>query len=109
MPYFFVNRLLLVFLVIISVVLRAELDDYLPQDPGPTSSNYGDTGLFEIPTARMMPEGSLKIGFNNTYPYEMTAQQVFSHPLTRRSGVSDIGYTSRSTWDILFWSRGYWR
>ena len=69
---YFLTRLLLVFSLIVSNILLADLDDYLPKDPGPTSSNYGETGLFEIPTARMMPEGSLKIGLNSSYPYEMT-------------------------------------
>ena len=53
--------------------MSADIDDYLPRDPGPTSSNYGDTGLMEVPTARLMPEGSFKIGLNSSYPYEVTA------------------------------------
>jgi len=62
----------LVFLLLLSPYVKSGLDDYLPKDPGPTSSNYGETGLLEIPTARLMSEGSFKIGFNNSYPYEMT-------------------------------------
>ena len=37
------------------------------------SSNYGETGLLEVPTARLMPEGSFKIGLNSSFPYEVTA------------------------------------
>ena len=62
----------LVCLFFISFAL-ADLDDYLPRDPGPTSSNYGETGLLEVPTARLMPEGSFKIGLNSSFPYEVTA------------------------------------
>jgi len=49
------------------------IDDYLPVDPGPTSTHFGDTGLLEMPTARLMPEGSLKLGLNSFYPYEVTS------------------------------------
>jgi len=59
-------------LLVFSCLLVSGLDDYLPRDPGPTSSNYGETGLLEIPTARLMSEGSLKIGLNSSFPYEMT-------------------------------------
>ena len=69
---YFLTRLLLVFSLIVPTLLLADLNDYLPRDPGPTSSNYGETGLFEVPTARMMPEGSLKFGLNSSYPYEQT-------------------------------------
>tara|TARA_B100000029_G_scaffold421428_1_gene427699 strand:- start:1253 stop:3406 length:2154 start_codon:yes stop_codon:yes gene_type:complete len=71
MPYF-PKRLLILVLLSFCIPLRADLDDYLPLDPGPTSSIYGETGLFEVPTARMMPEGSLKFGLNSSFPYEMT-------------------------------------
>ena len=68
-----VKVLLCLFIIFLSKPIKAELDDYLPKDPGPTSSNYGDTGLLEIPTARLMPEGSFKIGINSFDPYEVTA------------------------------------
>ena len=67
------KALLCLFIICLTKPIKAELDDYLPKDPGPTSSNYGDTGLLEIPTARLMPEGSLKIGINSFDPYEVTA------------------------------------
>ena len=60
-------------LVFGSCNLYSELDDYLRRDPGPTSTNYGGTGLLEIPTARFMEEGTFKIGLNSSFPYEMTA------------------------------------
>ena len=69
---YFLTRLVLAFSLIVPTILLADLNDYLPRDPGPTSSNYGETGLFEVPTARMMPEGSLKFGLNSSNPYEQT-------------------------------------
>ena len=68
-----VIRLIISFILLNSYVLIADIDDYLPRDPGPTSNNYGQTGLLELPTARLMEEGSFKIGLNSTYPYEVTA------------------------------------
>ena len=67
------KALLCLFIICLTKPVKADLDDYLPRDPGPTSSNYGDTGLLEIPSARLMPEGSLKIGINSFDPYEVTA------------------------------------
>ena len=75
-----ISKCLLVLLSLTSNPIRSGLDDYLPKDPGPTSSNYGETGLLEIPTARLMGEGSFKIGFNNSYPYEMTIMGATPFP-----------------------------
>ena len=51
----------------------SSIGDYLPKDPGPTSTNFGETGLIDMPTARLMQEGSLKIGFSNFSPYQVTS------------------------------------
>lgn len=68
------EKFLLFFLILfIFNSVKASIDDYLPRDPGPTSSNYGNTGLLEMPTARLMDEGSFKFGINSSYPYEVTA------------------------------------
>ena len=67
------RRLPFIFAIIFSSLIQGGIDDYLPRDPGPTSSNYGQTGLLELPTARLMEEGSLKIGINSSFPYEVTA------------------------------------
>ena len=40
---------------------------------GPTSSNYGNTGIIEIPNARFLPEASLRFNFSSSYPYEFTS------------------------------------
>ncbi len=52
--------------------LNASLEDYYPYKLGPTSSNYGYTGLLEMPSARLMEEGTLKFGISASYPNEYT-------------------------------------
>ena len=52
--------------------LSAALEDYYPYKMIPTSSNYGETGLLEMPSARFMEEGSLKFGISASYPNEYT-------------------------------------
>ena len=63
MPYLF---------FLFSTQLNASLEDYYPYKLGPTSSNYGYTGLLEMPSARMMEGGSLKFGISASYPNEYT-------------------------------------
>lgn len=59
-------------LIFCSLKLSSSIYDYLPRDPGPTSGNFGETGLFDMPSARFMPEGSLKFGISSFDPYEVT-------------------------------------
>ena len=59
-------------LLLASLNIYPSIEDYFPQDLGPSSSNYGEVGLMEIPTARFMDEGSLKIGISASYPNEHT-------------------------------------
>ena len=59
-------------LIFYSLNLSSSIYDYLPRDPGPTSGNFGETGLFDMPSARFMPEGSLKFGISSFNPYEVT-------------------------------------
>ena len=39
----------------------------------PSSSNYGNTGIIEMPNARMMPEASLRFNFSSSFPNEFTS------------------------------------
>ncbi len=55
-----------------SVQLSASLEDYYPYQLTPTSSNYGYTGLLEMPSARFMDGGALKFGISASYPNEYT-------------------------------------
>tara|TARA_B100000686_G_scaffold261744_1_gene274811 strand:+ start:4421 stop:6577 length:2157 start_codon:yes stop_codon:yes gene_type:complete len=69
-------RYFLFILLLMSYKAFSSIDDYLPVDTGPTSTNFGETGLLEMPTARLMPEGTLKIGFNSFFPYEVTSMSA---------------------------------
>ena len=53
-----------------SVQLSASIEDYYPYQLTPTSSNYGFTGLLEMPSARFMDGGTLKMGISASYPNE---------------------------------------
>ena len=52
--------------------LSASIDDYFPYNIGPSASNYGETGLIEIPNARFMESGSLSFNYSSSYPNEFT-------------------------------------
>ncbi len=52
--------------------LGASLEDYYPYQLSPSSSNYGDTGLLEMPSARFMGAGGLKFGISASWPNEYT-------------------------------------
>ena len=51
------------FLALFLGSISSDIDDYLPLTTGHTSTNYGETGLFEMPTARFQEAGNLKFGF----------------------------------------------
>ena len=55
-----------------SLDVSASLEDYYPKKLEPTSSNSGITGILEMPNARFMTEGSMKIGFSSSWPNEYT-------------------------------------
>ena len=59
-------------LLLFNTQLSASLEDYYPYKLSPTSSNYGYTGLLEMPSARFMDEGSLKFGLSASWPNEYT-------------------------------------
>ena len=50
----------------------ASVYDYFPKKLGYSSTNYGVTGLIQLPSARFMDEGSMKIGYSSSFPYEYT-------------------------------------
>ena len=62
-----------IFFLIISFKFEAAIEDYMPQDVGPTSTRYGGIGLIEIPTARFAKAGNLRLGITSSWPYEVTA------------------------------------
>ena len=50
-----------------------EIKDYYPYTVEQSASNYGITGILEIPNARFMKEASLRFNFSSSYPYEYTS------------------------------------
>ncbi len=55
----------------LSSIVLSSIDEYFPENKA-TSSNYGNTGLLEIPSARFAKEGTLKFGISSSFPNEFT-------------------------------------
>ena len=66
------SKLIFILIVFFSGYLFSSIEDYYPYNLEPTSSNYGETGLYNLPSARFMEEGTLKLGISGSYPYEYT-------------------------------------
>ena len=66
------KRSVLFSFLVFSNLASTSIYDYFPKKLEPTSSNYGITGVINMPNARSMHEGSMKIGFSSSYPYEYT-------------------------------------
>ena len=56
-----------------SCISITAIRDYYPYKVLPSSSNYGNTGIIEMPNARIMPEASLRFNFSSSYPNEFTS------------------------------------
>jgi len=70
----FLSKLALSLLTIsLANSVNASIEDYFVKDVGPTSSRYGGIGLIEVPTARFVKEGNLRLGITSSWPYEVTA------------------------------------
>ncbi len=71
------NKVLCSYIFLIFVLtsnsVKANIDDYFIYDVTSSSSNYGNTGLMEIPNARFMSPASLRINFSASYPFEYTS------------------------------------
>ncbi len=63
---------LLTFVFVFTNWINAAVYDYFPRKLEATSSNYGITGILNMPNARLMTEGSMKIGFSSSFPHEYT-------------------------------------
>tara|TARA_Y100000748_G_scaffold222974_1_gene187625 strand:- start:1026 stop:3149 length:2124 start_codon:yes stop_codon:yes gene_type:complete len=59
--------------LVTSNLLFSSIEDYYPYKVLPSASNYGNTGIIEMPNARMMPEARLRFTFSSSYPNEFTA------------------------------------
>jgi len=68
-----IKRLLFISLVITSFNVKTSIDDYFEKKVHPNSSNYGLTGILELPNARFMQEASLRFSFSSSFPNEYTS------------------------------------
>ncbi|MDC1131817.1 YjbH domain-containing protein [Gammaproteobacteria bacterium] len=58
------------FIFIFSVSISAGIDDYIyPKSQYPSFSNSGTIGLIQMPSARMMPSGSVAFSWSDSDPY----------------------------------------
>lgn len=58
------------FIFIFSVSIAAGIDDYIyPKSQYPSFSNSGTIGLIQMPSARMMPSGSVAFSWSDSDPY----------------------------------------
>ncbi len=64
-------------LIVVSLSLQgsifASIEHYYPYKVEPSASNYGNTGILEVPNARMMDEAKLRFNFSSSYPNEYTS------------------------------------
>lgn len=69
------NKLVALLLLISFYVEKSysNIDDYFKFPIQPSSANLGNTGILEIPNAKFMDPGSLRISFSASYPYEYTS------------------------------------
>ncbi len=71
MPFHLI-KLTCLLIIALSLGVKASIYDYYPKPLEVSSSNYGITGIMQMPNARIMKEGSMKIGFSSSYPLEYT-------------------------------------
>ena len=64
---------LIAIILVISSSSHSSIDDYYPYKVSPSASNYGNTGILEMPNARMMPEAQLRFNFSSSFPNEFTS------------------------------------
>ena len=68
------NKYFLCFFILsFSLKTLANIDNYFLYPIGSSASNYGNTGIFNVPNARFMGPASLRFGFSSSYPYEYTS------------------------------------
>ena len=53
-------------------LIFSSIDEYFAHDNLSSPSNYGNTGLLEIPNARFMEQASLRFNFSSSFPNEFT-------------------------------------
>ena len=67
-------RFLIAFqLILFHASIQGSIEDYYKYKVFPSASNYGNTGIIEIPNARFEKEASLRFHFSGSSPFEYTA------------------------------------
>ena len=64
---------LITFSLVVFNSLSSSIIDYYPYKVLPGASNYGNTGIMEMPNARLMSEAQLRFNFSSSYPNEFTS------------------------------------
>ena len=74
----------------------ADINDYFPYKVESSPSNYGNTGLLEIPNARFMSPASLRLHYSSSYPIEYTSLTATPFPWLeatyRYAEIKNINY-----------------
>ena len=79
------------FLVFYSCLIQADIQDYIYPKINPSYSNYGTTGLIQMPSARLHEQGTLAVSWSHNDPY--LRGSVLAYPfswLEATYGYTDI-------------------
>ena len=94
-------------IVLIPLNSYTSIDDYFQHDVSATSSNYGNTGLLELPNARFLKPGSLRFTFSSSYPNEYTAftatpfewmEATYRYVEIKNKNYGPAAYSGNQTW-----------
>ena len=75
----FLSYLIYVFLFL-GTELNASIEEFYPYKIYPSASNFGNTGILELPNSRFMEEGTLRFNFSSSYPNEFTSLTASPFP-----------------------------
>jgi len=67
------SQILIFCIFCLSLPSFSSINHYYPKKIEPTPSNYGETGILELPNAKFMNEGSMRFTFSSSYPNEYTS------------------------------------
>ena len=93
---------------LISYPTFADINDYIYPNRSPSFSNYGTTGIIQMPSARLHEEGSLAISWSHNEPY--LRGSVIAYPfswLEATYGYTDINNALYSNVSSFSGSQSY--